>query len=216
MILAAGRGERMRPLTDTLPKPLLQVNGKALIDYHLEKLAAAGVREVVINHGRLGWRIEQALGTERHGMKIIYSPEGDEPLETGGGIYRALPLLGSTPFILVNADIWSDLDYAQLPQTLDAHAHLVLVPNPAHHASGDFTLKGRYISLDDGLRYTYSGMGVYRASLFDECSAGRFPLAPLLRQAAAHGLLTGNLYQGRWLDIGTPERLQALEQWLIK
>ena len=206
----------MRSLTDTLPKPLLKVHGRALIDYHLEKLAAAGVREVIINHGRLGRKIEQALGTECHAMKITYSAEGDEPLETGGGIYRALPLLGPAPFILVNADIWSDMDYAQLPQTLDAHAHLVLVPNPAHHASGDFALKGRYVSLDEGPHYTYSGMGIFQASLFNECTPGRFPLAPLLRQAAAHGLLTGHLFQGRWLDVGTPERLQDLERILLK
>jgi len=214
MILAAGRGERMRPLTDTLPKPLLKARGRTLIDYHLEKLAAAGVREVIINHGRLGRQIEQAVGTECYGMKIIYSAEGDEPLDTGGGIFRALPLLGTGPFILVNADVWSDMDYARLPQALDAHAHLVLVPNPAHHIDGDFALKGRYISLDDGPRHTYGGMGVFQAALFDECSPGRFPLAPLLRQAASHDLLTGHLYEGRWLDIGTPERLHELEQSL--
>ncbi len=216
MILAAGRGERMRPLTDTVPKPLLKAAGKPLIEYHLEKLAAAGVREVVINHGRMGRRIEEALGAKFRGMEISYSAEGDEPLDTGGGIFHALPLLGRAPFILVNADVWSDLNYALLPRTVDAHAHLVLVPNPVHHPDGDFALKDGCLSLDGVPRHTYGGMGVFRASMFEECSPGRFPLAPLLRQAAARGLLTGELYQGRWMDIGTPERLQALEEMLCK
>lgn len=215
MILAAGRGERMRPLTDTTPKPLLKAGGRALIEHHLERLGAAGIREVVINHGRLGHLIEAAVGDGgRYGLRIRYSPEGDTPLETGGGVFRALPLLGEGPFLLVNADVWSTLSYADLPADPGEMVHLVLVPNPAHHPGGDFSLSGGRVGTDGAPRWTYSGIGVYRPQLFADCTAGRFPLAPLLRRAATAGQITGRVYDGRWLDVGTPDRLRQLETLL--
>src|SRR5581483_7758269 len=181
-------------------KPLLKAAGKPLIEYHLEKLAAAGVREVVINHGRMGRRIEEALGAKFRGMEISYSAEGDEPLDTGGGIFHALPLLGRAPFILVNADVWSDLNYALLPRTVDAHAHLVLVPNPVHHPDGDFALKDGCLSLDGVPRHTYGGMGVFRASMFEECSPGRRPWVADGR--AVSGSLDGHWHAGALAGVG--------------
>jgi MurNAc alpha-1-phosphate uridylyltransferase len=211
MILAAGAGERMRPLTDDTPKPLLEAGGRTLIEFHLEKLASAAITEVVINHARMGARIEAAVGDgSRWGLQVSYSPEGDLPLETGGGVHRALPMLGIAPFLLINADVWSDLDYGHLPQDPDGLAHLVLVPNPPHNATGDFSLTGDRVGVDGPQRYTYSGIGVYRPQLFDESPAGRFPLAPLLRHAATQGLVSGELFTGKWLDIGTPARLETL------
>jgi MurNAc alpha-1-phosphate uridylyltransferase len=217
MILAAGRGERMRPLTDATPKPLLVVGGKSLIEHHLEGLAGAGVREVVINHGRLGELIESRLGDgDRYGLTIRYSAEGDEPLETGGGIFRALPLLGSGHFIVVNADICTDFDFCNLAAVREDLAHLVLVPNPPHHPEGDFTLRGNRVGNTGADRWTYSGMAILSPELFAGCAPGRFPLAPLLRQAAAAGRVTGVLYRGRWEDIGTPERLEAVNAGIIR
>lgn len=213
MILAAGRGERMRPLTDRVPKPLLPVAGKPLIQYHVEALARAGVRQLVVNHAHLGEQLVAFLGDgSRWGVSITYSPEPSGALETGGGIFQALPLLGSEPFWVVNGDVWSD--YSFLPQslTLDALAHLVMVDNPAHNPRGDFVLTDTGLLTDgDGKRLTYSGIGVFRAALFSNCTPGAFPLAPLLRQAMAEGRVTGKHYTGRWLDIGTPERLRALD-----
>ena len=210
MILAAGRGERMRPLTDTTPKPLLKVAGRPLIEYHLERLAAADVTEVVINHAWLGEQIETALGTgERWGLRISYSPEL-QPLETGGGILQALPLLGDEPFLVVNGDVWCDYPFQRLPVQPDGIAHLVLVDNPSHLPQGDFALRdGRLYSAGER-RLTYSGIGVYRAELFDGCTRGRFPLAPLLHSAVREGSIAGELYTGRWVDVGTPERLHKL------
>lgn len=214
MILAAGRGERMRPLTDALPKPLLVVRGKPLIVYHLEALARAGVREVVINLAWLGAKIRDALGAgERWGLRIAYSDEGEVAFETGGGIFRALPLLGDAPFLVVNGDVWTDFDFTQVGIEADADAHLVLVPNPPQHARGDFTLADGRVGEDSSpgaMRYTYSGLGVYRPGFFAGCAPGRFPLLPLLQRAIAARRLTGQLYQGMWQDIGTPERLAAL------
>lgn len=214
MILAAGRGERMRPLTDHTPKPLLEAAGKPLIIYHVERLAAAGLCNIVINHAHLGHRIEAALGDgSRWGTQIRYSPEG-KALETGGGIFRALSLLDPGPFLVVNGDIWTDLDYGHLRLAEGFLAHLVLVDNPRHNPDGDFALEDGLLSTQGYPRYTYSGVGVYHPDLFRDCSPGPFPLAPLLRAAMGLGLVSGERHAGRWLDIGTPERLQALDRML--
>jgi MurNAc alpha-1-phosphate uridylyltransferase len=214
MILAAGRGERMRPLTDYTPKPLLHAGGKPLIVYHVERLAAAGFRKIVVNHAHLGHRIEAALGNgSRWGAQIRYSPEGTA-LETGGGIYKALPLLDAEPFLAVNGDIWTDLDFAHLRLADGLCAHLVMVDNPRHNPNGDFALIDGRLSIQGAPRYTYSGIGVYHPDLFHNCSPGAFPLAPLLRAAIERGLVSGEHHKGRWLDVGTPERLQALERML--
>ena len=212
MILAAGRGERMRPLTDTLPKPLLQVGGQALIEYHLHNIQRAGITEVVINHAWLGEKIEAALGDgSRYGLKISYSPEG-EALETGGGLLQALPLLGEAPFIAINGDIWTDYTLAQLPAEPAGLAHLVLVDNPPHHPDGDFALQDDRVLATGEPRFTFSGIGVYRPELFSGQQQARFPLAPLLREAMARGEISGEYYDGCWFDIGTPQRLQELDQ----
>jgi len=214
MILAAGRGERMRPLTDHTPKPLLEVGGKPLIVHHIERLAAAGIREIVINHAHLGAQIEAALGDgARWGVHIQYSPEG-KALETGGGIFRALPLLGPGPFLVVNGDIWTDLEFSQLHLPEGLLAHLVLVENPPHNPNGDFALAQRFVLSQGEPRYTFSGIGVYRPDLFRDCQPGAFPLAPLLRSAMDVGLVSGELYSGHWSDVGTPARLQALDRML--
>lgn len=213
MLLAAGRGERLRPLTDTLPKPLVAVAGKPLIVYHLEALAKAEVREVVINLSWLGEQIRAALGDgSRYGVRIAYSEEGPVPLEAGGGIHRALPLLGSGPFLVVNADVWTDMEFTRVP-ILDegADAHLMLAPNPPHHPRGDFGLEGELVVERDTDRYTYTGVGVYRPELFKGCAPGKFPLLPLLKRAIAARRLRGEVYRGEWLDIGSPDRLAALD-----
>ena len=216
MILAAGRGERMRPLTDHTPKALLTAGGKRLIVYHIENLARAGVHEIIINHAHLGEHIEQALGDgEHYGIRIFYSPEREQVLETGGGIFNALHLLGAEPFIVVNADVWSDYPFAQLPAEPEGLAHLVLVDNPPHHPRGDFALHSGYVSGDDNVKLTFSGIGVYRPELFAACKPGKFPLAPLLRTAMEKRQVTGEHYSGTWLDIGTPERLQQLDERLV-
>ncbi len=215
MILAAGRGERMRPLTDTVPKPLLPVAGRPLIAHHLTALVAAGITEIVINHAHLGDRIEQALGDGRdHGASIRYSAEPEGALETGGGILQALPLLGTEPFVVVNGDVWSDFPYARLPRRPAGLAHLVLVDNPEHRPDGDFALADGRVRERDGAGLTYSGIGVYDPALFADCRPGRFPLAPLLHEAIARDAIGGEHWGGRWVDVGTPERLQALEQVL--
>ncbi|MEW5755076.1 MAG: N-acetylmuramate alpha-1-phosphate uridylyltransferase MurU [Pseudomonadota bacterium] len=215
MILAAGRGERMRPLTDVRPKPLLPVGGRALIEYHLLALRAIGIEEIVINHAWLGNVIEEALGDgERYGVRIQYSPEPAGGLETGGGIYQALPLLGKRPFIIVNGDIWTDYSFQALPKEPDGLAHLVLVNNPLHNPSGDFYLQGAKLVDNSSLRLTYSGIGVYRPEMFADCQPGRFPLAPILRRYISQGLISGEHYTGQWYDIGTPERLEELNKSL--
>ncbi len=215
MILAAGRGERMRPLTDRTPKPLLTVGGKPLIQYHLEALARAGVRDIVINHAHLGAQIEQALGDgSRFGVLIHYSPEPEGALETGGGIFQALPLLGPAPFLVVNGDIWTDYPFERLPERPQGLAHLVLVGNPPHHPQGDFALHDGQVLEDGGHRLTFSGIGVYVPALFAGCEPGRFPLAPLLRRAMAGGQVGGEHYRGRWVDVGTPGRLAELDAML--
>lgn len=213
MILAAGRGDRLRPLTDNLPKPLLEVNGKPLIQYHIEALCRAGIRQLVINHARLGEQIIAYFGDGRdYGVKISYSAEGEAPLETGGGIKKALPLLGDQPFAVVNADIWSDYDFSRLPRTTGGLAHLVMVPNPPHHPKGDFCLRDKRVLERAGKRLTYSGIGVFSPDLFSDCESRAFPLAPLLRRAMEDRQISGELYRGQWVDVGTPERLNQLNQ----
>jgi MurNAc alpha-1-phosphate uridylyltransferase len=213
ILLAAGRGERMRPLTETTPKPLLRVGGHCLIEYHLMALARAGVHEVVINHSWLGQQIVDYLKDgRRYGVHIVYSAEA-EPQETAGGIIQALPQLGNEPFILVNADIWTDYDFSRLPKTLTGKAHLVLVDNPAHHRDGDFALQGNTVK-NEGDRLTYSGIGVYAPGLFTGMDKGIRPLAPILRTAIDCGEISGEWYRGQWWDIGTPARLQQLNTFL--
>jgi MurNAc alpha-1-phosphate uridylyltransferase len=215
IVLAAGRGERMRPITDRMPKPLVPVAGKPLIAYHLEALARAGVHDVVINLSHLGAQIPAALGDgSRFGVRIQYSDEGPVPFETGGGIFNALPLLGPAPFIVVNGDIWTDFDFSGLALDPGADARLVLVPNPPHVARGDFGLEGDYVIESDRDRFTYSGIGVYSPEFFAGCEPGKFPLLPLLKRAIAARRLRGQVYRGEWSDIGTPERLALLEQQL--
>jgi MurNAc alpha-1-phosphate uridylyltransferase len=212
MILAAGRGERMRPLSDALPKPLLEVGGYRLIEYHLAALVKAGIQEVVINLSWLGDRIRETLGNgTRHGLSITYSPEGSTALGTGGGIHRALPLLGIDPFLLVNGDIWIDLPFEGLRRPAGSLAHLVLVANPEHHPQGDFGLDVSGRVLADPTPLTYSGLAVLDPRLFDGCEAGTYPLKPLLDRALAAGRLSGQRHDGIWSDVGTPERLASLD-----
>jgi len=218
MVLAAGHGERMRPLTDHTPKPLLRVNGRALIEYHLEALSAAKITEVIVNHGRLGAQIESYLGDgARYGLQIHYSPEGEQPLETGGGILRALPLLGDDPFLVVNADIWTHYPYDRLKGPLASTdlAYLVLVDNPFHHPQGDFGLCNGRVTTSKEVRLTFAGIGVYRPVFFAGCTPGAFPLAPLLRAAMATDQIGGEYWSGNWMDIGTPGRLRVLEQSMM-
>jgi N-acetyl-alpha-D-muramate 1-phosphate uridylyltransferase len=212
MLLAAGRGERMRPITDSTPKPLVRVGGRPLIAWHLAALARAGIREVVINLSWLGAQVRATLGDGRdYGVSITYSDEGPVPLETGGGIFRAVPLLGPGPFLVVNADIWTDMDFAAVALEEHAHARLLLIPNPPHHPRGDFGLEGDLVVTRDTDRYTYSGVGVYRPEFFGGCSPGRFPLLPLLNRAIAAGLVRGQVHRGEWCDVGTAERLASLD-----
>ena len=216
MILAAGKGERMRPLTLHTPKPLVRAAGTPLIEFHLRALADAGFRELVINHAWLGQQIEDHLGDGAHfGLSIRYSAEG-EPLETGGGIFRALPLLGDEPFVVVNGDVWTDFDFSLLRRPLDGVAHLVLVDNPDHHPRGDFRLDAGQVqdALDGKPSLTYSGIAVLHPRLFAGCQPGAFKLAPLLRQAMAAGQVSGEHFTGRWVDVGTHERLADVERLL--
>src|SRR3989344_2995708 len=213
MILAAGKGERMRPLTLTTTKPLVRAGGVPLIEYHLRALAAAGFTEIVINHAWLGQQIEDYLGDgSRYGVSIRYSAEG-EPLETGGGIFRALPLLGDEAFLVVNGDIWTDYDFSVLHQPITGLAHLVLADNPPHHLAGDFSLSDGQVrdGQPDTATLTYSGIAVLHPQLFYGCSAGAFKLAPLLRKAMADGLVSGEHLRGHWVDVGTHERLAEAE-----
>lgn len=217
MILAAGKGERLRPLTLYTPKPLLPVGGMPLIEYHIRALAAAGFTELVINHAWLGQQIEAYLGDgARFGVSIAFSAEG-EPLETGGGIHRALPLLGSEPFLLVNGDIWTDYDFAALRRAPEGLAHLVLVDNPAHHPEGDFRLQdGRAAPRGAQAGLTYSGIAVLDPALFAGCQPGAFKLAPLLVEAMGRGRVSGEHFRGRWVDVGTHERLAEVERLLAE
>ena len=218
-ILAAGRGERMRPLTDHTPKPLLCAGGKPLIVWHLERLAASGFRDVVINHAHLGEQIEAALGDGRQfGLSIRYSPEPPGALETAGGIAKALPLLGNAPFLVVNGDVWCDWDFKRAHALADRHAHLIFVDNPPQHASGDFCLDGetvRYASSGIGPTLTYAGTGVFSPDFFADVAVGSvIKMRPLLDAGIAQGIITGERHSGRWVDVGTPERLTELDHEL--
>ena len=221
-ILAAGRGERMRPLTDTTPKPLLIAGGKPLIVWHLERLAAAGFRDVVINHAHLGAQIEAALGNgQQFGLAIAYSPEPPGALETAGGIAHALPLLGDQPFLVINGDIWCDWDLKQARHRVHApgerHVHLVFIDNPPHHPTGDFCLDGELVkgAGDCKNTLTYAGIGVFSPSFFSGVPCGAvMKLRPLLDAGIAEKTITGERYPGRWVDVGTPERLAELDREL--
>jgi MurNAc alpha-1-phosphate uridylyltransferase len=223
MILAAGRGERMRPLTDSTPKVMLEAGGKPLIEWHVERLRRAGVRRVVINHAWLGEQIERCLGDgTRLGLEIVYSAE-QHALESAGGIANALPLIGAQPFLVVNGDIFTDFEFTalrtRLPQ-LDGTtrlAHLVLVPNPEHNPEGDFALFDRQVNSDGPARLTFSGVGLYHPALFASVVRGeRARLAPLLRAAMDRGTVSGERYDGLWIDVGTPERLADLDRLLAR
>jgi MurNAc alpha-1-phosphate uridylyltransferase len=216
MLLAAGRGERMRPLTDTTPKPLLRIGGQAMIERHIHALAQAGITGLVINHAHLGEQLVAALGDgHAYGVEIAWSDEGDAALETGGGIFKALPLLGEAPFLVVNADIWTDFPFSGLPADIEGLAHLVMVDNPEHNPGGDFSLSGGRLSQRGPAMLTFSGIGVYHPALFAGCSPGAFPLAPLLRKAMDAEQVSGEHYRGGWFDIGTPERLEAVNRVVI-
>jgi len=227
LIFAAGLGERMRPLTDTTPKPLLLAGGKPLIEWHLEKLAAIGIREVVVNTSWLARQFPRALGDgSRWGIDLHIAYEGETPLETGGGMWNALPFLrdGDDAFIAVNGDVWTDYDFARLPDAPSGDAHLVLVDNPPQHPRGDFALRDDgHVALAGDALLTFAGIGVYRPALFDDwrtvigdapgsdANPPRFRLAPLLRAAMARGAVTGEHHRGRWTDVGTPQRLAELD-----
>jgi MurNAc alpha-1-phosphate uridylyltransferase len=229
LIFAAGLGERMRPLTERMPKPLLEAGGKPLIVWHLEKLAACGIGDVVVNTSWLADRFPQALGDgTRWNLRIRYSYEGLTPLETGGGMLHALPLLDEKePFLLVNGDIWTDYDFAQLPREPAGLAHLVMVDRPDHATHGDFALdEDGHVRVDGAHRLTYAGLGVYRPQLLQDWRAivtaepgadavpPRFRLAPILRAQMPQGAITGEHHRGRWTDVGTPERLAELDAQL--
>lgn len=215
MILAAGRGERLRPLTDQTPKPLIEVGGQSLISYHLEHLAQAGFREVVINISHLGDQIEAALGDGRHwGLDIRYSKEPENALDTGGGIQQALEWLGKGPFAVINADVFTDYPVARLRAVKCNHAHLIMVPNPVHHPKGDWGAKGGRMNPDGEPRFTFSGLSVYHPRFFDNTGAGRFSVVPMLIDAARKKQITAEVYNGEWNDIGTLERLETLRHRL--
>ena len=224
LIFAAGKGERMRPLTEHTPKPLLAAAGKPLVAWHLEKLAALGVSDVVLNISWLADRFEPALGDgAAWGLRLHYSHEGPEPLETGGGMLRALPLLGDAPFLAVNGDIWTDYDFARLPAAPPGLAHLVMVDNPPQHPRGDFHLRADgVLEASRTPTLTFSGIGLYRPDILRDWRAQpgadsqppRFKLAPLLIAAMARGEVSGEHHAGRWTDVGTPERLAALDAQL--
>jgi N-acetyl-alpha-D-muramate 1-phosphate uridylyltransferase len=221
MILAAGRGERMRPLTDRTPKVLLEAGGKPLVQWHVERLRSAGFERIVINHAWLGEQIERTLGDgSRFGLRIAYSREA-QALETAGGIVNALPFIGDGPFLVVNGDVFTDFDFAILAPRLntlggpDTLAHLVLVDNPPHHPRGDFVLRDGRVVPDGDERLTFSGIGVYRPQLFSSVAAGeRAPLAPVLGAAIGRGAVGGERYRGLWFDVGTPARLAELNRRL--
>ncbi len=222
MILAAGRGERLRPLTDKLPKPLINVAGKSLVAYHLENLAAAGIDEIVINTAWLAGKIHQQLGDgSNFGVSIQYSDEG-VALETAGGIINALSLLGDEPFLVINGDIWCDFDFSALKiqSTLitksKLQAHLILVNNPEHNQQGDFSLQDKLIKNTGSSMSTFSGIGIYKPEFFAETKSGASPLAPLIREKCEENLVSGQFHAGLWTDVGTIERLQTLEDFLKK
>ncbi len=213
MILAAGLGERLRPITDTTPKALVEVGGISMLSQHLQRLADARVERVVINLGWLGEQIADQIGSgQKFGLQVVYSPEYDNILDTGGGIKRALPLIGNVPFWVINADIYTDIALPNVKLAADSLAHLVLVPTPAHKESGDFELRDGKVRNSDNQDLTYSGIAFYRPEFFADAGGGRFSVVPLWREAADRGQLDGSLYEGTWEDVGTPERLAALNR----
>ena len=219
MILAAGRGERLRPLTDRLPKPLIKIGDRCLIEHHLVALAQAGVDQVVINLDHLGDMIESHIGDgKRYGLSVTYSHEPEGALETGGGIRQALRLITADPFVVLNGDIWTDLQLDSLPDGIDGQGHLLLVDNPVHNSAGDFHLLGQKVlnqSVGDSISLTYSGIGIYRHSLFNDSPRKRFSLADLLRQAADGDQLSGQYFPGQWIDVGTVDRLSEARHLAI-
>ena len=213
MLLAAGRGERLRPLTDCVPKALVEVHGQSVLERHLEKLGAAGIKDVVINLGWLGEQIRQRIGSGAvYGLNVVYSDEGDNVLETGGGIHNALHLLGDEPFLVINADIYTHMPVPEVTLAQNALGHLMFVPVPAYRAAGDFDLVDGLVRNSQAPSVTYGGIAVYRPEFFDGCSAGRFSIVPMFRKAADEGRLQGALYNGLWADVGTSERLLAANQ----
>ncbi|MGH8148444.1 MAG: N-acetylmuramate alpha-1-phosphate uridylyltransferase MurU [Steroidobacteraceae bacterium] len=212
MVLAAGRGERMRPLSDMIPKPLLRAGGQPLVGHLLAGLARAGIRDVVMNLSWLGSQLRAALGTgAAYGVRIAYSDEGPVALETGGGILKALSLLGSDPFVAVSGDIWTDFEFGGLRLEAGADAQLVLVPNPPHHPRGDFGLEEGSVVERETLRLTYANIGLYRPEMFARCGPGRFPLVQVLKPAIDAGRVHGQVHGGGWVNVGTPEQLAALD-----
>ena len=215
MILAAGRGARLRPLTDQQPKPLLSAGGKPLLQWTIESLARNGFSELVINTAWLGRQIESWLGDgHQFGVRVLYSPEPDGALGTGGGIHHALPLLGEQPFLVINGDVWTDYPLTQLDQPRSAQAHLVLVDNPPQHPAGDFELNAGWVGNGVSERLTFAGIGVYHPALFAACAPGEFALAPLLREAAENQTVSGEHFAGEWMDTGTVRRLADLDKRL--
>jgi MurNAc alpha-1-phosphate uridylyltransferase len=213
MILAAGHGERLRPLTETTPKALVEVRGRSLLERHLDSLKAAGIETVVINLGWLGEMIADRIGSgHAYGLNVVYSQEGESILETGGGIHRALPMLGREPFLVVNADVYTDMPLPPAGLAETDVGHLVLVPRPVHKPQGDFDLQDGRVCESRNAAHTFSGVAVYRPEFFAGCEPGRFPLAPMLKAAAREGRLAGSLYEGLWEDVGTPERLADLNR----
>ncbi|PCI07135.1 MAG: mannose-1-phosphate guanylyltransferase [Gammaproteobacteria bacterium] len=215
MILAAGRGDRLRPLTDATPKPLIKVAGKSLIEYHLTNLASAGFKEIIINTAWLAEKIHTELGDgSNYGVTITYSDEG-EALETAGGIIHALPLLGDEPFLVINGDIWCDFEFSNLPTiNVNVLAHLILVKNPQHNATGDFALQTGLVRNTGDIMYTYSGIGIYQTDFFKNQASGRVALGSVIREKNDNNLVSGQLHHGRWTDVGTLERLQVLKKEL--
>ena len=211
MILAAGRGERLRPLTDRTPKPLVEVCGKPLIEHHIERLAAAGFREIVINQGHLGDVLREVVGDgSRWNVTIHWSDEQPSALETGGGIFQALAVLGPAPFLVINGDIWTTYPVERLRAVKCDWAHLVLIANPEHHPMGDFALEGARVRNDGASKLTFSGIAVYHPRLFTGCTPGKFSVVPLLRAAVEDHVVTGEFFHGPWGDVGTLERLQEI------
>lgn len=213
MILAAGRGERLRPLTDTVPKCLIEVRGESLLERHLKNIRNAGIEDVVINLGWLGEKIVDRVGSgSRYGLNVVYSPEGDNILETGGGIHNALSMLGDDPFLVVNTDIYTDMPVPEVTLGDNMAGHLVLVPSPSYRDDGDFDLEDSLIRNGTSPSLTFSGVSVYRPEFFGDCEAGRFSIVPMLREAADARCLQGSLYDGLWADVGTPERLRTINE----
>lgn len=211
MILAAGRGERLRPVTDSMPKSLVEINGQALLERHLRSLAKDGVETVVVNLGWLGEQITERIGSgEEFGLNVVYSQEGDNILETGGGIHRALPMLGADPFLVINADIYTDMPLPDVQLGDDDMAHLICVPVTEDKSSGDFAIVDGRIRNDGEPMFTFSGVSIYRPEFFADCTPGRFSVVPMLRAAVDADKISGSIYSGLWRDVGTPERLAEL------